>query len=140
MEQRVSVVTLGVGDKEKSRAFYEGMGWKGVGGEGDDPVFFQAGGLVIGLWDRAALAEDSCMEDNGGWGGITLAHNVASPADVDAAVEVARAAGGTVAREPAKTFWGGYNAVVLDPDGHPWEICHNPHWTLTADGEARLGT
>lgn len=139
MEQRVSVVTLGVRDTARSRAFYEGLGWKGVGGDGDEPVFFQAGGMVIGLWDRASLAEDSCVEDNGGWGGITLAHNVASPADVDAAVEAVRTAGGTVGREPTTTFWGGYHAIVFDPDGHPWEVCHNPHWTLTPEGATLLG-
>lgn len=138
MKQRVSVVTLGVRDKARSRAFYEALGWKGVDGKGENPVFFQAGDMVLALWDRASLAEDSCVEDSGGWGGITIAHNVASPEEVDAVVEEARAAGGTIAREPEKTFWGGYNAIVLDPDGHPWEICHNPHWALTPEGGSRL--
>jgi catechol 2,3-dioxygenase-like lactoylglutathione lyase family enzyme len=139
MKQPLSVVTLGVRDKERSRAFYEALGWNGVDGEGDNPVFFQLGDMVLALWDRASLAQDSRVEDGGGWGGITLAQNLASPDEVDAATEAVRAAGGTVADEPAATFWGGYHSIVIDPDGHPWEICHNPHWTLTPDGGTRLG-
>jgi len=139
MEPRLTAVTLGVRDKARARAFYEALGWRGVGGAGDDPVFFQAGGLVVALWDRALLADDSCVADGGGWGGITLAHNVRSRQEVDAVTEQARAAGATVGREPAETFWGGYNAIVFDPDGHAWEIAHNPYWQLTDDGEVRLG-
>jgi uncharacterized protein len=90
--------------------------------------------MVVALWDRARLAEDSCVVDGGGWGGMTLALNFGSPAEVDAVIEEARAAGATIGREPAETFWGGYSAVFLDPDGHPWEIAHNPHWTVTKDG------
>lgn len=140
MEQRLSLVTLGVRDRAKSRAFYEALGWKGVGGESDgEPVFFQMGGIVLGLWGRDDLAEDSCVTDGGGWGGISIAHNVSSPGEVDAATEAARAAGGTVAREPAATFWGGYNSIVHDPDGHVWEIAHNPGWTVTPEGATLLG-
>jgi uncharacterized protein len=138
MRQRLSLVTLGVRDKGRARKFYEALGWSGMGGSDDDPVFFQAGDMIVGLWDRARLAEDSCVEDTGGWGGITLAHNVASQAEVDDVTEAARAAGATVARQPAETFWGGYNSVVIDPDGHPWEIAHNPHWTITEDGGVRM--
>jgi catechol 2,3-dioxygenase-like lactoylglutathione lyase family enzyme len=138
MRQRLSVVTIGVRDKARARAFYEALGWQGAGGEGDDPVFFQSGDMIVALWDRAALAEDSCVEDAGGWGGITLAHNVGSNEEVDAVTEAARSAGATVAREPAATFWGGYNALVVDPEGHPWEICHNPHWAVTDDGGVRM--
>jgi catechol 2,3-dioxygenase-like lactoylglutathione lyase family enzyme len=138
MKQRVSLVTIGVRDKQRAREFYEALGWRGAGGDGEDPVFFQAGDMVVALWDRAALAEDSCVEDGGGWGGITLAQNFGSNEEVDAATEAARAAGATVAREPAATFWGGYNAVVVDPDGHPWELAHNPHWTITDDGGVRM--
>jgi uncharacterized protein len=135
---RLSMVTLGVGDKDRARSFYETLGWPGTGGEGDDPVFFQAGDMIVGLWDRASLAEDSCVVDNGGWGGITLAHCVASRAEVDEVVEAVRAAGGAVAREPGETFWGGYDAIVIDPDGHPWEIAHNPYWTISDDGAVSL--
>ena len=139
MKQRVSLITLGVADPERSRRFYEALGWS-TGAEADaDVVFFQAGEMVVALWDRARLAEDSCVEDSGGWGGMTLALNFGSPAEVDAVIEEARAAGATIGREPAEAFWGGYTALFLDPDGHPWEIAHNPHWTVTEDGGVRLG-
>ena len=95
--------------------------------------------MIVGLWERAALAEDSGVDDNGGWGGVTLAHNVSSPETVDAVIGEARAAGATIAREPAETFWGGYSGVFVDPDGHPWEVAHNPYWTLAADGSISLG-
>jgi uncharacterized protein len=134
MRQRVSVITLGVSDLERARAFYEALGWETSAAPGDDVVFFLAGGMVVALWDRAKLAEDSCVEDGGGWGGTTLALNLGSPAEVDAAIEEARAAGATIGREPAETFWGGYSGLMIDPDGHPWEIAHNPYWTLDADG------
>jgi len=94
--------------------------------------------MVFALWDRARLAEDSAVEDARGWGGVTLAHNVASREQVDAVIEEARAAGATIGREPAPTFWGGYSSVFIDPEGHPWEVAHNPHWTLTDDGGVRL--
>jgi predicted lactoylglutathione lyase len=138
MRQRVSVVTLGVRDTRRAAAFYEALGWTGTGGQGDEPVFFQAGDMIVALWDRASLAADSAVEDTGGWGGITLAHCVSSPDEVDAITEAARAAGARVAREPAGTFWGGYDSMVIDPDGHAWEIAHNPGWTLTEDGGVRL--
>ncbi len=139
MEQRVSVVTLGVADLPRARAFYEALGWTTGAEPGADVAFFQAAGLVLALWDRANLAEDSGVSDDGGWGGVTLAHNVASPGDVDAALAEAEAAGATIARGGGQTFWGGYSGVFLDPDGHPWEIAHNPHWTLREDGSVGLG-
>ena len=138
MEQRVSLITLGVLDLARARAFYEGLGWTTRAAAEDDVVFFQAGGMVVALWDRASLAEDSGVEDSGGWGGLTLAHNVRSPAEVDAVIEEARAAGADIVREPAKTFWGGYSAAFTDPDGHPWEVAHNPRWTIHEDGSAEL--
>jgi uncharacterized protein len=138
VEQRVSLITLGVRDLERSRAFYEGLGWTTGAAPADDVVFFQAGGMVVALWDRAALAEDSGVEDAGGWGGMTLAHNVRSPTEVDAVTEEARAAGADIVREPAETFWGGYSAAFTDPDGHPWEIAHNPRWTIRDDGSVEL--
>ena len=130
-------MTLGVADLDAARAFYERLGWSQTG-PGEGVVFFQAGGMVVGLWSREALAEDSGVEDSGGWGGVTLAHNVGSPTEVDAVIEEARAAGARIAREPGETFWGGYTGVFVDPDGHPWEVAHNPHWTLTADGSVLL--
>ena len=138
VEQRVSVITLGTADLARARAFYEALGWRTGAAPDDDVVFFQAGGSVVALWDRGRLAEDSCARDSGGWGGVTLAHNVGSRAEVDAVTEQARKAGATIGREPAETFWGGYGSVFLDPDGHPWEVAHNPQWTLTADGSERL--
>jgi hypothetical protein len=132
------MVTLGVTDKQRSRAFYEALGWSASGGSDEGPVLFQSGDMVVALWDRASLAEDSCVVDGGGWGGVTLAHNVGSRREVDEITELARAAGAPVAREPADTFWGGYDSIVIDPDGHPWEFAFNPGWTLTPDGGVRL--
>ena len=138
MRQRVNLITLGVRDLARARAFYEALGWT-HGAEPDaDVVFFQAGDMVLALWDRGALAEDSCVEDGGAWGGVTLALNFGSAEEVDAATEEARAAGATIGREPAETFWGGYSSVFVDPEGHPWELAHNPHWTMTEDGGVRL--
>jgi catechol 2,3-dioxygenase-like lactoylglutathione lyase family enzyme len=138
MKQRVSLITLGTGDLERARAFYEALGWRTGAGPGEVVVFFQAGEMVVALWDRARLAEDSAVEDSPGWGGVTLALNLGSPAEVDQTIEEARAAGARIGREPAETFWGGYSGVFLDPDGHPWEVAHNPHWTVTEDGGVRL--
>jgi uncharacterized protein len=138
MHQRLSVVTLGVRDLAKARAFYEGLGWETGAGPEDDVVFFQAGGLVVSLWSRESLAEDSVVRDSGGWGGITLAHNVGSSAEVDAVLAEAETAGASIGRPGAETFWGGYSGVFLDPDGHPWEVAHNPHWRLLDDGSVQL--
>ena len=139
MRQRMNMITLGVRDLARARAFYEALGWTTGAEPGDDVVFFQAGDMVVALWGRARLAEDSCVEDGGGWGGTTLALNFGSPSEVDAAIEEARAAGATIGREPAETFWGGYSGAFTDPDGHPWEVAHNPHWRLGEDGAVHLG-
>jgi catechol 2,3-dioxygenase-like lactoylglutathione lyase family enzyme len=138
VDQRVSLVTLGVADLATSRRFYEALGWRPSPRSGDDVVFFQAGPMVLALWSRKQLAEDSTVADGGGWGGVTLAYNVSSPAEVDAVIDEARTAGATIGREPDATFWGGYSAVFLDPDGHPWEVAHNPFWTIGADGSITL--
>ena len=137
MEQRVSLITLGVADVAASRAFYERLGWI-VAMDVQETVFFQIGGSVLTLWSRDKLAEDSGVSDNGGWGGITLAHNVRSPEEVDAVVAEAERAGARVTHAPGKAFWGGYTAVFVDPDGHAWEVAHNPHWTLAEDGSLRI--
>lgn len=137
MDQRVSVVTLGVTDLLRAKRFYETLGWT-VGLEvPGDVVFFQAGGLVVALWGREALAADSGVAD-GGPGAIALAHNVRSPTEVDAVIEEARAAGADVRREGAPTEWGGYSALFADLDGHRWEIAHNPAWPIAADGTVSL--
>ena len=138
MQQRVSLVTLGVVDVQRARAFYEALGWRATPTEADDVVFFQAGGMVVALWDRGALAADSGVDDPGGFGVIALAHNVRSPEEVDAVLAEARAAGATVTRPGAPTFWGGYAGAFTDVDGHPWEVAHNPLWTLEADGTVRI--
>jgi len=138
VKQRVNLITLGVDDLGRARRFYETLGWTTGADPGDDVVFFQAGEMVVALWDRARLAEDSCVENSPGWGGVTLAVNFGSREEVDEVTEQARAAGARIGREPAETFWGGYTAVFVDPDGHPWEVAHNPHWTVTEDGGVRL--
>ena len=138
MEQRLSLLTLGVTDLARARRFYEALGWTSAAAPEDDIVFFQAGGTIVALWDRGRLAEDSTVEDGGGWGGITLAHNVRSAAEVDAVLAEAEAAGATIGRRGAETFWGGYSGVFLDPDGHAWEVAHNPHWSLGFDGAVEL--
>jgi predicted lactoylglutathione lyase len=138
MDQRVSLFTLGVSDLQRARAFYEAMGWTTRAEPDDDVVFFQAGGMVVALWGRDKLAEDSAVSDTGGWGGVTLAYNTRSPKEVDEVIEEARAAGATIGREPGETFWGGYSAVFIDPDGHPWEVAHNSRWTIEDDGSVTL--
>lgn len=140
MQQRVSVITLGVSDLARSSEFYEALGWRPRVAEGDgDVVFFQAGGLIVSLWSRTELAVDSVVTDAGGWGGVTLAHNVGSPAEVDAVLAEAKDAGATIGRPGAETFWGGYSGVFIDPDGHPWEIAHNPFWPIDENGNVSLG-
>jgi len=138
MERRVSLITLGYTDFERARRFYAALGWDGESPDGE-VVFIQAGPMVVGLWDRAKLAADSTMVDQGGWGGISLAHNVRSPAEVDAVLAEAEAAGGTIGRPGAPTEWGGYSGLFIDPEGHPWEVAHNPGWTIGADGSISLG-
>lgn len=125
-------------DLASARAFYEALSWKTNANPDDDVVFFQAGGMIVALWDRRRLAEDSGIEDGGGWGGVTLAYNVRSPSEVDEVLAQARGAGARIPRGGATTFWGGYSGMFVDPDGHPWEVAHNPHWTILDDGSVRL--
>ncbi|GHJ40012.1 VOC family protein [Streptomyces sp. TS71-3] len=139
MEQRVSLITLGVADVNRARRFYEELGWRGQ--QMQETVFFQAGGLALVLWSRAKLAEDSGIPDAGtpgAFGGIVLAHNVRSTAEVDALVGAAERAGANVTRAPATTFYGGYAGAFTDPDGHTWEIAHNPGFALAEDGSLVL--
>lgn len=129
MEQRISVVTLGVADLARARGFYEAMGWTDARQPDDEVCFFQAGGIVFGLW--TAL---------GGHGapGIELAYNVRSPEEVAAVLEEARRAGGTIERPAAPAEWGGTTGAFADPDGYVWEVAHNPGWTLQPDGTIHL--
>lgn len=138
MEQRVSLITLGVSDLPRARAFYEALGWRGR--ETEETVFFQLRESVLVLWGRAKLAADAGVADGGpgGFGGIVLAHNVRSPAEVEEVLAAAAAAGATVTRPAAATFYGGYAGCFADPDGHLWEIACNPGLTLTEEGSLRL--
>ena len=138
MEQRLSLVTLGVSDLARARAFYEAMGWTTGADPDDDVIFFQTGCMIVALWGRGQLEEDSAIEDPGGWGGVTFAYNTRTREEVDAVLAEAEAAGATVARSAGETFWGGYSGIFHDPDGHPWEIAHNPRWTIEDDGSVKL--
>jgi catechol 2,3-dioxygenase-like lactoylglutathione lyase family enzyme len=139
VDQRISIVTLGVADLARSIRFYERLGWQGQVVQ--ETVFFQAGGMVLVLWDREKLAADAGvteLADPTAFGGIALAHNVRSRAEVDEIVAAARQAGADVTRPPGETFYGGYAAYFRDPDGHAWEIAHNPGFTLAPDGSLNL--
>jgi predicted lactoylglutathione lyase len=138
MEQRVSLITLGVADLARSRSFYEQLGWRGQ--EMQETVFFQAGGQAVVLWGREKVAADAGIDDDGTstFGGIVLAHNVASREEVDRIVSAAAIAGGEVTKSPTETFYGGYAGFFRDPDGHVWEVAHNPGFTLGVDGRLTL--
>jgi catechol 2,3-dioxygenase-like lactoylglutathione lyase family enzyme len=131
VEQRISLVTLGVRDLARARAFYEALGWGGAQQPDDEVAFFQAGGMIFGLW--TAL---------GGHGapGIELAHNVRSPEQVDAVLAEAEQAGARIVRRAARMEWGGYSGAFADLDGYVWEVAHNPGWSLADDGSVRLGS
>jgi len=135
VEQRISLITLGVADLSRARTFYERLGWRGQ--EIEETVFFQAGGLALVLWGREKLAADSAIEDRDA-GGIVLAHNVRSPAEVDALLADAASAGAQITQPARETFYGGYAGHFRDPDGHVWEIAWNPGFTLGPDGSLTL--
>jgi catechol 2,3-dioxygenase-like lactoylglutathione lyase family enzyme len=139
VEQRLSLVTLGVADIERAVGFYAALGWEADNDwQAQGVAFFQCPGMAVALWDREQLAGDSTVDDPGGWGGVTLAYNVRSPQEVDAVIAEAEAAGATIGRSGAETLWGGYSAVFIDLDGHPWEVAHNPHWEIAEDGSVRI--
>ena len=140
MEQRLSLVTLGVADLERARRFYEdGLGWR-RGNDHPEVVFYQLGGMVLALFSREALAADARIPAEGsGFGGITLAYNARTRAEVDAVLAQAEAAGAKILKPAEDAFWGGYSGYFADPDGHPWEVAWNPEWTLADDGSVRLG-
>ena len=138
MKQSISLVTLGVTDYARAKGFYEALGWTVVY-DVAETAFFQANGVVLTLWAREKLAEDTGVADDGArWGGITLAHNVGSRDEVDAVIEQARRNGAEISRGPAETFYGGYAGVFRDPDGHAWEVAHNPGWPLDERGVPRV--
>ncbi|MFR9730386.1 VOC family protein [Saccharopolyspora sp. MS10] len=138
MEQRISLITLGVADLGRAKEFYESLGWRGQ--ELERTVFFQAGGSAFVLWGREELAADCGLPAGraDAFGGVCLAHNVRSRAEVDELIAAAARAGATITKPAGETFYGGYAGVFTDPDGHPWEIAHNPGFTLAADGTLTL--
>ena len=138
MEQRLSLVTLGVADLERARRFYEdGLGWR-RGNDDAEVAFYQLGGMVLALWGRDALAQDAGLPDPGGFGGIALAYNTRTREEVDAVLAEAADAGGQILKPAADTFWGGYSGYFADPDGHAWEVAWNPAWTMADDGSVSL--
>jgi predicted lactoylglutathione lyase len=138
MKQSVSLITLGVSDYERAKAFYHALGWT-ITLEIQETAFFQANGIAVVLWAREKLATDTGVDDDGArWSGITLAHNVASRDEVDEVIDLARASGGTITRDPAETFYGGYAGVFRDLDGHAWEVAHNPGFGLKPNGSIVL--
>jgi predicted lactoylglutathione lyase len=138
MEQRISLVTLGVSDYLRAKAFYEALGWAPAM-DVQETAFFQANGSILVLWSREKLAVDTGIADDGArWGGITVAHNVGTREEVHAVIEQARSQGAEISREPAETFYGGYAGVFRDLDGHPWEVAHNPGFGLDEAGNVVL--
>ncbi len=140
MDQRLSLVTLGVDDMVRARSFYEALGWQAGGPSNDDVTFFQAGGMIVGLYGRAALAADAGVTNTPrqGFSGIALAYNARDKAGVDAVLSEAVAAGGTLIKAAHDVFWGGYSGYFADPDGHLWEVAWNPFFPLAADGAIAL--
>ena len=140
MRQSVSLITLGVADYERAKSFYAAIGWLPAM-DVEETAFFQANGIVLVLWSREKLASDMGVVDEGAsWGGFALAHNVASDAEVDSVIREAGAHGAEITRTPAPTFYGGYAGAFRDPDGHVWEVAHNPGFGLAADGSVILPT
>jgi predicted lactoylglutathione lyase len=138
VEQRVTLVTLGVSDYARAKAFYEALGWSAAL-DVQETAFFPANGVVVTLWGRDKLAADTGVTDErASWGGITLAHNVGSREEVHEVIELAGSNGGEITREPAETFYGGYAGAFRDLDGHAWEVAHNPGFGLEADGSVTL--
>jgi predicted lactoylglutathione lyase len=138
MKQSVSLITLGVADYDRAKSFYEALGWAPTL-EIEETAFYQANGVVLTLWAREKLAADTGVADDGArWSGITLAHNVSSPEQVDDVIERARGNEATITREPSETFYGGYAGVFRDLDGHAWEVAHNPGFGLAPDGSIVL--
>jgi catechol 2,3-dioxygenase-like lactoylglutathione lyase family enzyme len=142
MDQRLSLVTLGVADLARARRFYgEGLGWREAEPRREEIAFFQLAGMALALWSLDALAEDTGLApQTPGLGGVALAINLASPEAVDAAMAEAQRAGARILKPAQAVFWGGYSGYFADPDGHPWELAHNPFWTLNPDGTVTIET
>jgi hypothetical protein len=139
MEPRLNIVTLGVSDLGRSRAFYEALGWTASSASQGDIVFFQLGGMVLALYSRESLAEDAKVSAEGhGFRGFTMAHNVRSKQEVARALGAAEAAGAKICKPAQDAFWGGHSGYFADPDGHLWEIAWNPFFEISKDGSLRL--
>ncbi|MFO0675939.1 MAG: VOC family protein [Polyangiaceae bacterium] len=146
MDPRINLLTLGVSDIARARAFYrDGLGWKTAPGSSDEVVFFDLGGFVLGLFGHRALAEDAKLDPGPApspkaFRGMSIAHNCRSKKEVDDAMAAALRAGATLVKAAEDVFWGGYSGYFADPDGHLWEVAWNPHWTMLADGRLSLTT
>ncbi len=139
LERRISIVTLGVADVAASTAFYERLGWKKSSASQEGVTFIQMKGTVLALFGRDALARDAEVADSEpGFSGVTLAHNVSSPTGVDAVIKFAVSCGATLVKAPHKVSWGGYSGYFADPDGHLWEVAHNPFFPLDEHGHVVL--
>jgi hypothetical protein len=139
MDQRLSLVTLGVADVAASTAFYGRLGWKPSSASNDSVTFYQLGGIALGLYGREALAEDAHIDSAGtGFGGITLALNMRTREEVDAVLAEAEAAGAAILKPAQDVFWGGYSGYFADIDGHAWEVAWNPGFEITATGAVVL--
>jgi uncharacterized protein len=139
MEQRVSIVTLGVKDLDRSREFYERLGWRRSMADNEGIVFFQVGGMALALYPRNELVKDANVAADGhGFGGITLAYNTRTREDVDSILMEAQSAGAKLLKPAAEAFWGGYSGYFADPDGFSWEVAWNPFFQIAADGSIKL--
>ncbi len=140
MEQRFTMVSLGVRDLNRAAAFYEdGLGWKRSSDSNESIVFFEMGGVLLGLYSWDGLAEDAKVSPEGtGFSGITIAHNARSTEEVDRILDTAKAAGAKILKPAEDVFWGGYSGYFADPDGHLWEVAYNPFWPLDEQGHPQL--
>jgi len=139
MEQRVSIITLGVADLQFSRQFYERLGWRRSMAQAEGVVFFQTGGMALALYPRDDLAKDANVNPHGeGFRGLSLAYNARTRAEVDAVLEEAVAAGATLLKPAQEAFWGGYSGYFADPDGFPWEVAWDPSFPIAEDGSIRV--
>jgi len=139
MEQRVSLITLGVADLQDSREFYERLGWRRSMANTEGVVFFQTGGMALALYPRRELAKDANVSAQGdGFSGISLAYNARTRAEVDAVLQEAEAAGAKLVKPAQEAFWGGYSGYFSDPDGFLWEVAWNPSFPMAADGSIRI--
>ena len=139
MQPRVTFVTLGVAEIAASRRFYEALGFRASSASNDSVAFFDAGGIVLALFGRADLAKDATVPDDGaGFTRVALAHNVKAPEDVARVLAEAEAAGARILKPSQRAFWGGTSAYFADPDGHVWEVAHNPFFPLDAEGRVQI--